>query len=254
MKTYLVLCPLLLASLSCVHADAPASNPKFLRQSEKLGRGTFALVEDGGKVWVSWRLWPGEEKTGFNLYRSDGNKTLKLNAAPLSGATNFEDARADLTRENRYFVRALAANGKEAEADKGWVVKANTLAQPYLSIPLQTPEAMRQTTLRSPIWMAMANTISCCIKPGAPKTTRKAAKPIRRFCRAYKLDGTLLWTINLGKNIREGAHYTQFMVYDLDGDGRAEIVCKTADGTVDGAGKVIGDAKAELRQRERAAF
>src|SRR5262245_44834747 len=60
----------------------------------------------------------------------------------------------------------------------------------------------------------------------------------------YKLDGTLLWTINLGKNIRDGAHYTQFMVYDLDGDGRAEMVCKTSDGTVDGAGKVIGDAKA----------
>ncbi|MDF2441399.1 MAG: rhamnogalacturonan endolyase, partial [Abditibacteriota bacterium] len=61
---------------------------------------------------------------------------------------------------------------------------------------------------------------------------------------AYKLNGTLLWTINLGRNIREGAHYTQFMVYDLDGDGRAEMVCKTADGTTDGQGRVIGDAKA----------
>ena len=54
---------------------------------------------------------------------------------------------------------------------------------------------------------------------------------------AYKLDGTLLWRIDLGRNIREGAHYTQFMVYDLDGDGRAEVACKTADGTVDGAGQ-----------------
>jgi len=65
---------------------------------------------------------------------------------------------------------------------------------------------------------------------------------------AYKLDGTLLWRINLGKNIREGAHYTQFMVYDLDGDGRAEFACKTADGTVDGMGNVIGDANADYRQ------
>jgi glycosyltransferase involved in cell wall biosynthesis len=55
---------------------------------------------------------------------------------------------------------------------------------------------------------------------------------------AYKLDGTFLWQIDLGKNIRDGAHYTQFMVYDLDGDGRAELVCKTADGTVDGKGKI----------------
>jgi rhamnogalacturonan endolyase len=64
---------------------------------------------------------------------------------------------------------------------------------------------------------------------------------------AYRLDGTLLWSINLGKNIREGAHYTQFMVYDLDGDGRAEVACKTADGTKDALGKFVGDAKADHR-------
>src|SRR5207248_9029156 len=57
---------------------------------------------------------------------------------------------------------------------------------------------------------------------------------------AYKLDGTFLWRINLGKNIREGAHYTPFLVYDLDGDGKAEVICKTADGTVDGQGNVLG--------------
>ena len=53
---------------------------------------------------------------------------------------------------------------------------------------------------------------------------------------AYTLDGRFLWRINLGKNIREGAHYTQFLVYYLDGDGKAEIICKTADGTIDGKG------------------
>ena len=69
---------------------------------------------------------------------------------------------------------------------------------------------------------------------------------------AYKLDGTLLWTINLGRNVREGAHYTQFLVYDFDGDGRAEFVCKTADGTTDGTGKVLGDAKANWLTPESA--
>ena len=69
---------------------------------------------------------------------------------------------------------------------------------------------------------------------------------------AYKLDGTLLWTINLGHNVREGAHYTQFLVYDFDGDGRAELVCKTADGTTDGTGKVLGDAKANWLTPESA--
>ena len=61
------------------------------------------------------------------------------------------------------------------------------------------------------------------------------------------MDGTFLWRINLGRNIRAGAHYTQFMVYDFDGDGKAEMVCKTADGTTDGVGNVIGDANADYR-------
>jgi rhamnogalacturonan endolyase len=64
---------------------------------------------------------------------------------------------------------------------------------------------------------------------------------------AYKLDGKRLWRIDLGKNIRAGAHYTQLMVYDLNGDGKAEVACKTADGTIDGAGKVIGNATSDYR-------
>jgi rhamnogalacturonan endolyase len=56
-----------------------------------------------------------------------------------------------------------------------------------------------------------------------------------------------MWTINLGKNIREGAHYTQFIVMDLDGDGRAEISMKTADGSIDGKGKPIGDSTKDWR-------
>jgi hypothetical protein len=64
---------------------------------------------------------------------------------------------------------------------------------------------------------------------------------------AYKLNGTRLWRIDLGRNIRAGAHYTQFQVWDYDGDGKAEVAMKTADGTIDGIGKVIGSASADYR-------
>ncbi|MES2465562.1 MAG: hypothetical protein V4671_33770, partial [Armatimonadota bacterium] len=79
---------------------------------------------------------------------------------------------------------------------------------------------------------------------GRGKDNSQAGETNPPVLQAYKLDGKLLWTINLGRNIRDGAHYTQFMVYDLDGDGRAEMVCKTADGTIDGTGTVSGDPKA----------
>ncbi len=67
------------------------------------------------------------------------------------------------------------------------------------------------------------------------------------FIDCYKLDGTRLWRIDLGRNIRAGAHYTQMVVYDLDCDGKAEMMLKTADGTVDGKGTVIGNSSADYR-------
>ena len=86
-----------------------------------------------------------------------------------------------------------------------------------------------------------------------PSNARDTASPGlsgRAILDAYRLDGTRLWRIDLGRNIRAGAHYTQFIVYDLDGDGRAEVACKTADGTVDGQGRVIGDAAKDYRSLE----
>ena len=71
------------------------------------------------------------------------------------------------------------------------------------------------------------------------------------FVDAYRLNGTRLWRIDLGRNIRAGAHYTQFQVYDYDGDGRAEVAMKTADGTRSGTGQVIGNAVGRLPQLRR---
>lgn len=65
----------------------------------------------------------------------------------------------------------------------------------------------------------------------------------------YKLDGTRLWRIDLGRNIRAGAHYTQFLVYDFDGDGRAEMICKTAAGSIDGRGNYVNQAATDAAIR-----
>ena len=143
MKHLLALAPLLLAASCSAQPKTPlAPQPTPALQTEKFGRGVIALVQDDQKVWVSWRLLPGEEKTAFNLYRSDGRATTKLNDAPLTGGTNFVDASADLSRENRYFVRVATAH-TESSAGQPFVLKANTkantAARPYFSIPLQTP-------------------------------------------------------------------------------------------------------------------
>ena len=83
--------------------------------------------------------------------------------------------------------------------------------------------------------------------PSNSKDNSQAGYTGNVYVDAYELDGTRLWRIDLGQNIRAGAHYTQFQVFDLDGDGKAEVSMKTADGTVDGVGTVIGDARADYR-------
>ena len=83
--------------------------------------------------------------------------------------------------------------------------------------------------------------------PSNSKDNSQKGKTDKVFIDCYKINGTKLWRIDLGVNIRAGAHYTQMLVADFDLDGRAEMTCKTADGTVDGTGKVIGDASKDYR-------
>ncbi|MBI1764587.1 MAG: rhamnogalacturonan lyase [Acidobacteria bacterium] len=221
------------------------------RQMENLGRGVVAVRQPENKVWVGWRLLGLDaENIAFNLYRSTaGGTPVKLNAQPITAATNWIDDKADLTKANAYFVRPVR-NGKEQAASATFTLPANAPVRQYLAIPLQTPTGYAPNDASVGDLDGDGEYEIVLHQAGRGRDNSQAGLTDPPILQAYKLDGTLLWTINLGKNIREGAHYTQFMVYDLDGDGRAEIACKTADGTVDGKGKVIGDANADWRNPE----
>ena len=146
----------------------------------------------------------------------------------------------------------------EQAASAAFTLPANAPTRQYLEIPLQIPgggttpsgEATptRPTICPSAISTATAssNTCSSGIRP-TPRTIRRAGYTGNVFLDAYELNGTRLWRIDLGRNIRAGAHYTQFLVYDFDGDGKAEVMCKTADGTRSGTGQVIGSSSADHR-------
>jgi rhamnogalacturonan endolyase len=183
---------------------------------------------------------------------------VKVNTEPLTGPTFFLDEAANLAVKTIYFVRAFI-NGAEQEPSMSFVIPAGAPPRPYLSVPLQTP-ADSAPGDASAADLDGDGEYDLVVKFEQRGRDNSQGGPTgTTFLQGYKLDfsgaasaSRLLWTINLGKNIREGAHYTQFMVYDLDGDGRAEIVCKTTDGTVDGNGKVIGDPNANWVQPEGA--
>jgi rhamnogalacturonan endolyase len=219
------------------------------RHMESLGRGLIAIKQSDGKVFVGWRLLGTDpDAIAFNLYRAtDGKKPVKLNDRPLKEATSFVDAKAEPMKPNVYFVRPLI-NGREQAASRPFLLPANASAKQYLSIALQTPQGYSPNDASVADLDGDGEYEIVLHQAGRGRDNSQAGLTTEPILEAYKLDGTLMWRINLGRNIREGAHYTQFMVYDLDGDGKAEVACKTADGTVDGKGKVIGDANADYRQ------
>jgi rhamnogalacturonan endolyase len=224
---------------------------KAQRQMEKLGRGVVAVRQADGQVYVGWRLLGTDpEAIAFNLYRvTGGSKAVRVNSQPIATATSLVDAKADLAKSNSYFVR-LVLKGKEQEASAPFTLPANSPARQYLSVPLKTPAGYTPNDVSVGDLDGDGEYELVVHQAGRGRDNSQAGMTTEPILEAYKLDGTLLWRINLGKNIREGAHYTQFMVYDLDGDGKAEVACKTADGTIDGKGKVIGDAKVDYRQPE----
>jgi len=218
------------------------------RQMERLDRGVVAVQVPGG-VYVGWRLLGTDpEDIAFDVFRHRGDAAVPVNRSPVTGPTNLLDP--DGRAGDRYSVRPAAAVAAEPAA-----APAPVWAQPYLEIPLEVPPP--GTTPDGQAFSYSANDASAgdldgdgryelVLKwdPSNSKDNSQDGHTGPTLLDALRLDGTRLWRIDLGPNIRSGAHYLPFSVYDLDGDGRAELACRTADGTVDGTGRAIGDARA----------
>ncbi len=217
------------------------------RQAEYLDRAPAAVQADGG-VLVSWRLLGTDpDEVAFHVYR-DG---ARITDEPITASTNLLDA--DGTAESEYFVTKVL-DGREVTETEPFGVRGGQ----YLPIPLDRP-ADAYTKDGQPYTYSANDTsvgdvdgdgsYEYLVKwyPSNAKDNSQAGYTGNVLLDAYRLDGTRLWRIDLGPNIRAGAHYTHFMVYDLDGDGRSEVTMKTADGTVDGAGQPIGNAAADHR-------
>lgn len=224
------------------------SNTLFAqRNMENLDRGVVAVRTSPASVYIGWRMLGTEaDAIAFNIYR--GGK--KINTTPIITTTNYVDS----TEIDATYIIKSVINGKEIDASK----PAEIWAKQSLKIPIQQPPA--GVTPDGKPYTYNANDASVgdvdgdgqyeiILKwdPSNAHDNSQAGYTGDVYLDCYKMDGRLLWRIDLGKNIRAGAHYTQFLVYDFDSDGKAEVVCKTADGTKDGQGKFIGDSAADYR-------
>jgi rhamnogalacturonan endolyase len=219
--------------------------PSAQRYMEKLNRGLIA-VKSGSGYFLSWRLFgtdPQDATFGFNVYKG----STKLNTALITNATCYQD---NTGGSGAYTVKPVTG-GSEGAASEA----ALALSQNYLAVSVQTPPGAGTSYSANDCGIGDLDgdgEYEIVVKwyPANAADNAFSGNTASTIFDAYKLNGTRLWRIDLGKNIRSGAHYTQFMVYDLDGDGKSEFVCKTADGTIDGKGKIIGDASADWRAKD----
>jgi rhamnogalacturonan endolyase len=218
---------------------------KGQRKMEYLDRGLVAIPDGKGNALVSWRwLVTDDPQTHFEVYRREnGGAAVKVNKGIIN-TTNWVDENVDSTKTYTYELSLSKMKTTRAQRD---ICTLKAFAKPYLSIALQTPPGYAPNDASVGDLDGDGAYEIILHQTGRGRDNSQAGITDPPVFQAYKSDGTLLWQINLGKNIREGAHYTQFMVYDLDGDGRAELAMKTADGTIDGKGKIIGDSSKDFR-------
>ena len=229
--TGIALCGLLTCSAGFAQkpSDTPAS------QMEKLDRG-LVVVPLSGKHYISWRMFGTDDKnTTFEILRN--SETLKKD---IYGATFFSvsGVATDTYQVNVYQNGQLTETGSPVSP---W-------GKAYLELKLDKPAAGSDYTY-SPNDCSVGDVdgdgqyeIFVKWDPSNSKDNSQNGITGNVFIDCYKLDGTKLWCIDLGQNIRAGAHYTQFMVYDFDGDGKAEMMCKTAPGSKDSEGNYVNQA------------
>ena len=207
---------------------------------EKLDRGLVVVRHTAGKgfkYFASWRMLGTDDKyTSFTLLKN--GEVLKSN---ISNATCVSDITATATDK---FQVVTYQNGQEVETTPEVTPWSNY----YMELKLDKPAAGSDYTY-SPNDCSVGDVdgdgqyeIFVKWDPSNSKDNSQDGITGNVLIDCYKLDGTKLWRIDLGQNIRAGAHYTQFMVYDFDGDGKAEMMCKTAPGSKDSEGTYVNQA------------
>ncbi|MGX1159350.1 hypothetical protein FBY31_2280 [Arthrobacter sp. SLBN-100] len=224
------------------------SGVELKRQVENLDRAPVAVLTDQG-VTLGWRmLGLDKDSVGFHVIR-DG---VQLTEEPIRQTTTYVDPEG--TAASKYVIQTVGnGNGQDKLSSE-----FTPLAQNYLAIKLDKPADGVTPTGQAYSYTANDSSVADLDGDGTyeiiqlwnptnAQDNSKSGYTGNVYVDAYKMDGTKLWRIDLGRNIRAGAHYTQILAYDFDGDGKAEVSMKTADGTTDGAGTVIGDPAADHR-------
>lgn len=209
-----------------------------ISQMEKLDRGLVALPANSGSGnFVSWRfLGTDDNNARFDLVRNGTTIASDLEV------TNYKDASGNSSSEYQVITKVNGEVISTSDPVKAW-------GDVYKKLKLDRPAKGVLGGTYSPNDCSVGDVdgdgeYELFVKwdPNNSKDNSQSDKTDNVYIDCYKFDGTKLWRIDLGVNIRAGAHYTQFQVFDYDGDGKAEMMCKTAPGSKDGLGNYVNQA------------
>lgn len=242
-------------AISASDTDAPHEKATQGKRMEKLNRSVISAHAKNGNL-ISWRLLATDnEQTIFKLWK---NGKEMLGEFTTDQATNYFDNGGTVSDWYTIDVHVGDECTEFAQASTNFTNTNSGQSGAYMDIKLQQP-----ADLTMPDGSVCSYSPNDCsvgdvdgdgeyelfVKwyPSNAQDNSKGGYTGNIYIDCYKLSGTRLWRVDLGHNVRAGAHYNQFLVYDFDGDGIAELICKTSDGTVDGTGNVIGDKNADYR-------
>lgn len=231
------------AVISDRRAMTASYNTKF--QSDKV-----KAIERKG-VLVSWRFLDTDpDDIAFDIYRStDGGNFEKLNNNPIANSSNYKDLTADVTVNNEYKVCKTGSTETLCSYTFTPAMAQNFYRTIKLNTNVPDPSLVYQANDAAVGDLDGDGEYEIVLKRSVVNhdNTAKTVDPGSCLLEAYKLNGAFLWRIDLGINIRQGPHYTPFIVYDLNGDGRAEVAVRTSEGTTFGDGTTIGDTNGDKR-------
>lgn len=200
-----------------------------IRIDEKIDRGLIASKLDStDAVYLNWRLLKTDSPSvAFNMYRSSNGKSKKINTKPISQITGFVDTKP-LTGDVEYWIEAIDGNNKTA-SKKFKYNSAASVSPNYKSIKLKNSNTIAGKVAIGDLngdgeYDYIIRHPNSNVDPGMPGDTVGTTYKIE----AHLSDGTYLWTKDLGEGIEPGIWYSPFVVYDFNGDGKAEIAIKTA--------------------------
>jgi rhamnogalacturonan endolyase len=219
--------PVAAVALSAISFACPAQT------GERIDRGLVALRNADGSVYVGWRLLASDgNDAAFNLYRRAADKDERLTPKPLADSTNFVDSTATKEGKIAYFVRPVVA-GREGDPSPPILVADAPPGGSYVSIKLAGAYDVQKVAVAD---LDGDGRYDFVIKqPNHNVDPYEAVGYWHKSPGAYKLeaytaDGKHLWTHDMGWSIEQGVWYSPYVVYDLDGDGRAEVYAKAGEG------------------------